>query len=418
MSIVAAPLSHDDRPGLTVIASSGSAVRAMQVGQHVIAALLIVIGVVRAVGTGTPVVTAVMTGIAVLGWHTLGAAISPQPQQYSRAVWWLVGFAVIWATTLLVSAEFIWLAFLLWLLAGHLLRTGWALLFSAVVYAAVIAAPLVHHGTTSYANVFGPLIGGVFAFGISRGYLELLREAAQRERLVASLRRAQEETAAVQEELAVAQRHAGAMEERTRISRDIHDTIAQSLSSIKLLAHAGTNSSTDDLSNTLHHIETLAADSIGDVRRIVAALVPTQLEEAALESALARLLDRLNDETGAVTQLRVDDDMPALAMSTEIALLRMAQSALANVRLHAHANTVVVTLATTGDTIRLDIHDDGQGFDVAAWAASSNERSSSFGLRIMSDRLAELGGGLDIESTPGEGTALSAYIPHTASEES
>ena len=70
---------------------------------------------------------------------------------------------------------------LLWLLAGHLLPGGWAIVFSVAVFAVVALAPFVHHGGTTYANVFGPLIGGVFALGISRGYLELLREAASRE---------------------------------------------------------------------------------------------------------------------------------------------------------------------------------------------------------------------------------------------
>src|SRR5690606_30388603 len=104
------------------------------------------------------------------------------------------------------------------------------LLFSGFVLAVAIIAPIIHHGTTSYANVFGPLIGGIFAFGISRGYLQLLREAAERERLVTSLTRAQTEMAELQDELAFAQRHSGAIAERTRLSRDIHDTVAQALS--------------------------------------------------------------------------------------------------------------------------------------------------------------------------------------------
>src|SRR5690606_34888220 len=205
--------------------------RAMEIGQHVIAAGLAAIGVVRAIGDGTPVPAAVVSGLAILAWHTAGTVLPSRTSSRSLVVWWLIGFGVVWVAAVAVSSEFVWVAFLLWLLAGHLLPVPWGLLYSAIVLVVVITAPILHHGTTSYANVFGPLIGGIFAFGISRGYLQLLRDAAERGRLVGSLTRAQQEMADLQDELALAQRQSGAIAERTRISRDIHDTIAQALSS-------------------------------------------------------------------------------------------------------------------------------------------------------------------------------------------
>src|SRR5699024_4232274 len=113
-----------------------------------------------------------------------------------------------------ISAEFVWVAFVLWLLAGHLLPLWWSILFSAAVFAVVAGAPVMHHGSTTYANVFGPLIRGIFAFGISRGYLELLRDGREREALVLSLSRAQQETRELQDELVLMQRHQGMMAER------------------------------------------------------------------------------------------------------------------------------------------------------------------------------------------------------------
>lgn len=280
--------------------------------------------------------------------------------------------------------------------------------------AVVIVAPIVHHGTTTYANVFGPLIGGVFAFGISRGYLQLLRDASERERLVGSLTRAQAEMAELQDGLALAQRHSGAIAERTRISRDIHDTIAQALSSIRLLAHAGAGRTLDtDAAHTLEHVERLAGDSLADVRRIVAALTPTELADDALVGALQRLLDRAHDETGLHVELHVDDlstVLPILPTEIEVALLRTAQSALANVRRHARASRVVMSLIDADETVRLDITDNGTGFDLPAWEEGGGG-ASSYGLRFMRARLRELGGGLDIESAPGEGTAISGYLP-------
>ena len=408
MSLVHLPLTSTDPPGPAV---AGTTVRAMTIGQHLMAVVLTAIGVIRAIGDGVGMPAAIISGVAILAWHTAGTILPSKTRSRSLAVWWLLGFAAIWIAAVAVSAEFVWLAFLLWLLAGHLLPLRWGLLFSGFVLAVVIVAPILHHGTTSYANIFGPLIGGIFAFGISRGYLQLLRDAAERERLVASLTRAQAETAELQDELALAQRHSGAIAERARISRDIHDTIAQALSSIRLLAHAGAGRTEDpDAARTLAQVETLAGDSLADVRRIVAALAPAELDDDALAAALQRMLDRIRDETGLQGELHVDDSLPILPTDVEVALLRTAQSALANVRLHARASRVVMSLIDTDDTVRLDILDDGTGFDQPAWEQDA-DAGSSYGLRFMRARLRELGGGLDIESTPGEGTALSIHLP-------
>ncbi len=409
MSLVNAPLTRltgrtPSRAGLTV--------RAMEVGQHLIVLLLTVVGVIRAVGEGTSIAAAVVCGLAVLAWHTAGTVLPSKTRSSRAVVWWLIGFAVIWVAVVVVSAEFVWLAFVLWLLAGHLLALRWGLLFSSLVLVVVLVAPVVHHGATSYANVLGPVIGGVFAFGISRGYLQLLHDATERERLVASLTSAQRETAELQDELALAQRHSGVIAERTRISRDIHDTIAQGLSSIRLLSHAAGNRSGDpEAVRTLAQIEALASDSLADVRRIIAELAPAELENNALASALDRMLDRAREESGLHVALHADDSLPLLPTQIEVALLRTAQSALANVRQHSGATRVVVSLIDAEDTVRLDIIDDGAGFDAEAWEQGTDERASSYGLRFMRARLRELGGGLDLESSVGEGTAVSAHLP-------
>ena len=412
MNLVHLPLTRTDPSGSAVAVAT---VRAMEIGRHLIAIVLTAIGVIRAIGDGVQPAAAIISGIAVLAWHAAGSILPSKTRSRGLATWWLLGLAAIWIAAVAVSAEFVWLAFLLWLLAGHLLELRWGLLFSGFVLALVIVAPILHHGTTSYANVLGPLIGGIFAFGISRGYLQLLRDAAERERLVASLTRAQAEMAELQDELALAQRQSGAVAERTRISRDIHDTIAQALSSIRLLAHAGAGRTADaEAARTLSQIETLAGDCLSDVRRIVAALAPAELEDDALAAALQRMLDRAHDEAGLEVELHVDDSLPILPIEVEVALLRTAQSALSNVRLHAGASRAVMSLIDADDTVRLDIIDDGVGFDLPRWEQGT-DAVSSYGLRFMRARLRELGGGLDIESAPGEGAAISIHLPiHTA----
>lgn len=393
--------------------------RTMQLGQHVITVALVAIGAARAVAEDTAVAPAVAVAAAVLTWYFAGMTLYPRLVGNLPVRWWLAGLTALWVTAVAVSPEFVWFAFVLWLLAGHLLQLWSSIAYSLLVFVAVVLAPVAHSGTTTYANIFGPLIGGVFALGASRGYLALRHDAREREHLVNSLTQAQEDMAGLQEELALTQRHSGAIAERTRLSRDIHDTIAQGLSSIRLLARAELDRQPGGgVDGTLRQVDVLAGDSLADVRRIVAELTPSELQDSALASALSRMLERFEAETGTTTELRVDDTLPTLPTAHEVALLRTAQSALANVRQHAKANHVVVSLLDADNAVRLDVVDDGHGFDAAAWVRSSTSGGTSYGLRFMRARLREQGGGLVIESVPGDGTALSAHLPISGSRKS
>ncbi len=413
--------SRTERPG-RVDAAAGiraprtwaSLVGSIRIGQAVITVVLLVIGAWRAATDGVPLPWVLALSLVFLGWYGGGLVLSERTSDRRLATWWLLGLTLIWLGAVVVSPEFVWLAFPLWLLAGFVMRLRWALLLSAVILAVVVTAPLVHTGTTTYANVIGPLVGGVFALGISRGYLELVRDGRERRRLIASLVATQEEMAALQDELARTQRESGASDERTRVSRDIHDTVAQSVSSIGMLARAALEAD-DPAQSTraLEQIGALSVEGLADARRIVNALMPAELESTALGDAIARMLERLAQDTGLEVALNVDDDLPSLGLDAEVALLRTAQSALANVRSHAAASRVVVTLADAGDAVRLDLVDDGIGFDAGRWDAQGGvgSRGGGYGLRSMRARLRELGGGLDVESIPGDGTALSAHIP-------
>lgn len=445
------PTPPHSRPGGSgpVPAAARRPMPVLMVGQHVIAALLATVGVIRALGDGGSPVVAVLAGVCLLACYAAGAMTRAVRGSRSRAGLWLGLLTAIWVAALLVSPEFVWFAFLLWLLAGHLLPWLMAVGYSTGVFALVVAAPLWHHGVTSYANVAGPLIGGIFALGISRGYLRLLADAAERERLVASLRQAQQDMADLQDELALTQRHSGAMAERTRLAHDLHDTIAQSMSSIRLLAHAAIRdtgavdpaatgagpevaaespgaarrpvesraAAGDPAVATLRQIESLAAEGSRDVRRIVAALAPAELEDGALAAALARMTQRLSEQSGIAVDLHVDGGIAALPAAVEVALLRTAQSALANVRLHSGAGRVIVSLVDDDDEVRLDIIDDGRGFDPAEPHGADAGARTGYGLAFMRSRLRQLGGGLDIESAPGEGVALSAHLPVRPREE-
>ncbi|CAH0194865.1 MULTISPECIES: histidine kinase [unclassified Microbacterium] len=363
---------------------------------HLITALLSAVTAIRAIATGVPLLPAMLAAGVFLAWYAAGAAFA----RGRFGAWWLGFLGILWAGTLLISAEFVWLSFPLLLLAGHVLHRWPSVVFAVPVLVAAILAPILHQVTITFAHIVGPLLGGGFALGISLGYDALLRDAVERERLIASLVRTQDEMASLQEELARTQREAGATQERTRLARDLHDTIAQELSSMVLMARSG------DVER-LPQIESLAQHSLTDLRRIVAALAPAELEGAALAAAVERMLTSLRDDTGVQTSLHVDADLPSLPTSHEVAFLRVAQSALANVRQHAVAAHVGIEFAVDAGTVTMTVDDDGVGFDADAAAAPT----TSYGLAAMRSRLREFGGALEVRSAPGEGTTLVAALP-------
>lgn len=404
-----------------------SALRSLTAFQHVLLAALAGIAYVRAVTLDAPWPVLLAVTLVFLGWYASVALRSrhrPAPSAASdpdgtvvgrEFVGWLIGLTVLWLALVAMSAEFVWVAFSLWLLAGHFLPWRWALPYAGAVLAVVVAAPLRVAGTLTPAQVIGPVIGALFAIIVSRGQLELVRHGRERERLVTFLVAAQAEAESLHEELATTQREAGILSERTRLSRDIHDTLAQGFSSIVLLARSGDVTTGDDaLRGLLRQIDATASDNLAEARRVVGALAPRDLESTGLPASLRRLLDAFGEQTGLATELRVDGDVDGLPTAVEVALVRTAQGALANIRRHAQASRVVVSLCEAGDSVRLDIVDDGIGFDsqrVSARATTSMPEKGGYGLRSTRARLRELGGGLEIETAPGEGTALTAYVP-------
>lgn len=388
-------------------------------GQHVITTILLLIVVLRSLtsspATVGPVIAAV---IAFAACYVVGFVISLRATAGGTNLW-LLALILIWLGSLWVSPEFMWLAFSLWLLLGHQLPLLPSILWSLVVYALAVVSPYLHQGTNTVAGVMGPLVGGIFAWGISRGYLQLERDAEERSALVDSLVRAQQEMTELQDELARSQHQAGVDTERTRLAREIHDTIAQQLSSIGLHAKAGiTSSNPADTVIALQRIDELAGRSLTDLRRIIAALAPAELDSQALSGALERILADFSEDSQVTTRIYIEPGLPSLEPALQVALLRTAQSALTNVLRHAQATHLALSLVDDGDGIRLDIVDDGIGFDPKERALRTPQRlaSGGYGLAAMRQRLRELGGELDIESAPGEGTALSAHIPLFYSE--
>ncbi|GGV10159.1 hypothetical protein GCM10010182_32500 [Actinomadura cremea] len=202
-------------------------------------------------------------------------------------------------------------------------------------------------------------------------------------------------------ELARAHQRQGAAEERERLAREIHDTLAQGFASIVALAEAARSGlATDPAASArqLTSIERTARENLAEARVLVGSAMPAT---GSVARTLRRTLDRFAEDTGvgvAADLPDVDCDQP-----TRIALLRCTQESLANVRKHAAASRVGVVLTPHPDCVELEITDDGRGFTVAD--------SRGFGLDGMRRRLDELGGELTVTSAPGDGTRVLAVIP-------
>src|SRR6266545_886265 len=282
----------------------------------------------------------------------------------------------------------------------HDLRHG-----AAVVL--VVAAGLLWQLSHQQGGVAWPAVVAisVFAAGtvLSVAYVgAIVRQSRERQRLLEQLQ-------ATRAELAAAERHSGMLEERQRLARDIHDTLSQGFASVVLLLEAAEESLATGRPVDHHIAQALrsARDNLAESRRVVWALRPRPLAERSLPQALEELTGRLAEETGLQAETVLTGTARPLPAQVEEALLRIGQEALANVRKHAAASQVTLTLSYLDDAATLDVHDDGVGFDQAA----AEDVTGGLGLRAMRERAATLGGSLVVESAPGEGTTIAVELP-------
>jgi two-component system NarL family sensor kinase len=198
---------------------------------------------------------------------------------------------------------------------------------------------------------------------------------------------------------------ASILEERNRMAREIHDTLAQAFTGILAQVGAANQVLTDDVEATQAHldlIKELARIGLSEARRSVVALRPQLLEEGSLQSALHRLVAQIR--TAAMdTTLYYEIKGVVYALPTEVEnnLLRIGQEALTNAIRHANADEIRVELVYDGDQFCLRVKDNGQGFGVGSFPSSDG-----FGLLGMSERAERIGAQLTIGSQPGQGTEI------------
>ncbi len=244
--------------------------------------------------------------------------------------------------------------------------------------------------------------------------VEKRREEAvsRREETVRRLEEAQRENSALSAQLLAQARESGVLEERARLSREIHDTVAQGL--VGVITQLEALEAPDAAGQArIERAGRAARESLAEARRAVAALASPHLDEADLATALDGLVRSWSEGCGIEGRLVVDG--PSRPTPHDGDLLRIAQEALSNVARHSGARRATVTLTYGRDEVRLDVRDDGRGFDPAATPTSaatgpSSRPGSGHGLTGMRDRLERAGGALVVESRPGAGCAISAAV--------
>ncbi len=217
-----------------------------------------------------------------------------------------------------------------------------------------------------------------------------------------------EERARLQASLAAAERKSGVLEERQRLAREIHDTLAQDFASIIVHLERAEQINGVAASPAGHHLDlarSVAREGLEESRRMLGALRPEILEQRALPEALERLCERWSSQAGIEATLSITGVPAPLHPDIELTVLRGVQESLTNIARHSGARSAAVTLSYMEDVIVLDVQDDGKGF------VPAQSGGKGYGLVGMRERAVNLEGSLQVESAPGEGTTITLSLP-------
>ncbi|MER6620981.1 MULTISPECIES: sensor histidine kinase [unclassified Streptomyces] len=324
---------------------------------------------------------------------------------------WLGTLVAVWAVLVALAPSFAWCAVPLFYTALRTLPTRAAYTLVAFFTVFVVVAQLRLADRVDIDAVVGPPAVALLATAV---FTHMDRQATRQAALIRDLVR-------TRRELAATERREGTLAERQRLAMEIHDTLAQSLSSQRMLLQAADRVWRTDPRQAQAHVRTaasIAESSLTEARRFVHDLAPADLAEGGgLEAALHGLASRESTAERTVTCVVDGAPGPGLPDRVQSALLRIAQGALANVREHSGATRAALTLTYLGDQVRLDVADNGRGLDPSALP----ERAAGVrghGMPAIRARVGQLGGTLTVESAPGDGTVVSAAVPlHTTPSE-
>lgn len=355
--------------------------------------------------------------------HLSGPIWAPAPRHGERpTVRHLIRLGAVlavWLVLLALEPSATWCTMPLLFTGLHRLPVPAAVALASLLTLLVVASELrVATGVFNPNLVIAPVALGAVATVV----LLHTRRLADRQRLLI------DDLVRARGELAVGERHLGALAERQRLSAEIHDILAQSLSSQQMLLQAAERQ-WHTAPDTAHaHIREAAANAgraLTEARRFVRDLTPLELDGNTLVHALRDLAERQRQRQGGsgteaesgqgpAVEFRLDGTPGALPGEVETALLRVSQGALANVREHSGATRAVITLTCSRDAVCVDIADNGRGFDPGDLVRTPRRREArtrGHGLRLMEMRAKQAGGTLRVESVPGEGTVVTMSVP-------
>jgi len=281
-----------------------------------------------------------------------------------------------------------------------------ALAANIMVAVGIVVGYTVHGGPTGIITGFGVAILSVgFSIALGLWITRIAEVGAERARLLDELQSAQGQLAAMH-------RDAGVTDERARLAREIHDTIAQSLTGLVMVAQRAGNrlepiegEPAASVRGDVELMEQMAREALTEARGLVASLTPVGTD-AGLADALGRLATSFQRETGVV--VTVTADASGLDRELEVVLLRSAQEALANVRKHAGAQHATIAVEASGEEVVLTVTDDGVG----PGDARPGERG--FGLAGIRDRAALVGGSFEFGPAPAGGARLRVAVPRSS----
>ncbi|MFE0690151.1 sensor histidine kinase [Streptomyces xiamenensis] len=346
----------------------------------------------------TPWIIALSLALAIL--YVLGSLRGlPAGSRLAR----LAAVVAVWAVLVVLAPSFAWCAVPLLYTGLRVLPPRPALALVGLLTALVVAAQLRLADRLDPTVLLAPPAIAAVATAV---FEQMRRQAVRQRELIDTLLR-------TRRDLAATMRREGILTERQRLAMEIHDTLAQSLSSQRMLLQAADRLWDTDRAQARTHVRTagtVADHGLTEARRFVHDLAPADLARAdGLPEALGALAARTSGpELSVHCHIEGARDLPEDAQS---ALLRIAQGALANVREHAGATTAVLTLTFLEDRVLLDVADDGRGFDPALARPGEGPAPRGHGLPAMRARAGRLGGALTIESAPDRGTVVSVAVP-------
>ena len=313
-------------------------------------------------------------------------------------LYFLVGFAL-WGGLLALNVGSLMLAAMFNPMIFTRFPIRWAIGIMISLTVGFLGLYLLLYPTENWLIIVG-IVLGLLLIAILMGYFisALAGQSMERQRLL-------DELTQTRASLLKAEREAGVLAERQRLSRDIHDTLAQQFTSIIMHLSAARLGDSAAMQTHVGQAEQAARDGLDESRRIIWDMRPEQLEDASLVESIEGVAARWSAENGVQVETAVTGLPHPLDDASETALLRITQEALHNVKKHAKAQAVNITLSYMPNLLALDIADNGTGFDTA------RRNGRGFGLKTMRERAEEHGGSLTIESELGKGTAIAVSLP-------